>query len=148
MQSHQEDVAASGCQQNNTSKLGRLDLLRQMVVDLTPPYSQCYGAVSYEEVKGLPGTGVQLLLCRRNMMYAVTSYHICHLLGVQYDAFDITSWAMAIGGKLPMIAYQPMTAIPGQFMGHNQGLVDLNYGAPVFPVHKGEGIPFHRDIFI
>ena len=23
----------------------------------------------------------------------------------------------------------------------------LTTGAPVFPVHKGEGIPFHRDIY-
>ena len=41
----QEDMAASGCKQNNTSKLGRLDLLHQKVVDLAPPYLQCYGAV-------------------------------------------------------------------------------------------------------
>ena len=45
MGSHQEDMAASGHKQNNTSKLGGFDLLHQKVVDLTPPYSQCHGAV-------------------------------------------------------------------------------------------------------
>ena len=49
--SRQEDMAASGCQQNNTSKLGGLDLLHQKVVDLAPPYSQCYGtAIWYTNV--------------------------------------------------------------------------------------------------
>ena len=33
-------MAASGCQQNNTSKLGRLNLLHWQVVVLAPPYLQ------------------------------------------------------------------------------------------------------------
>ena len=43
MGSRQEDMAASGCKQNNTSKLGRLDLLHPKIVDIAPPYSQYYG---------------------------------------------------------------------------------------------------------
>ena len=31
---------------------------------------------------------------------------------IQYDVYDVTSWAMTIGGKLPVIASQPITAIP------------------------------------
>ena len=34
---------SSGCQQNTISRLGGLDLLHPKVVDLAPPYSQCYG---------------------------------------------------------------------------------------------------------
>ena len=41
---HQEDMAASSCQQNTISRLGGLSLLHQKVVDLAPPYSQCYSA--------------------------------------------------------------------------------------------------------
>ena len=143
-------MAASSCQQNSTSKLGRLDLLHQKVVDLVPPYSQCYGAAiwymnalnlqaltstegcpegpreeltvrlnwlvgsqcspAYREAKELPRTGAQLLLYRQNMTYAVTSHHICHLPGIQYDAFDVTSQATAIGRKLPTKIYWPVTA--------------------------------------
>ena len=40
---HQEDMAASGCQQNTISRSGGLDLLHQKVVDLALPYPQCYG---------------------------------------------------------------------------------------------------------
>ena len=35
--------SSSGCQQNTISRLGRLNLLHLKVVDLAPPYSQCYG---------------------------------------------------------------------------------------------------------
>ena len=54
-------------------------------------------------------------------------HRICHLPGIQYDTFDVMSQAMAIGGKPPAIAYQPMTAIPGQLKGHNQGPAGLDY---------------------
>ena len=40
--SRQEDTVASGCQQNTISRLGGLDLLHQKVLDLAPPYLQCY----------------------------------------------------------------------------------------------------------
>ena len=33
---------SSGCQQNTISQLGGLDLLHPKVVNLAPPYSQCY----------------------------------------------------------------------------------------------------------
>ena len=47
-------MAASDCQQNNISRLGRLNLLHQKVVDLAPPYSQCYGtAIWYTKVLSL-----------------------------------------------------------------------------------------------
>ena len=70
---------------------------------------------------------MQVLLYHRNMTYAVMSHHICHLPGIQYDAFDVTSQATAIGGKLPMIAYRPMTAKLGAVKGHNQSPVGLDY---------------------
>ena len=39
-------------------------------------------------------------------------HRICHLLGIRYDTFDVTSWVTAISGKPLAIAYQPVTAIP------------------------------------
>ena len=31
------------------------------------------------------------------MMYVVTSHHMCHLPEVQHDVFDITYWATSVG---------------------------------------------------
>ena len=53
-------MAASGCQQNNTSKLGRLNLLHWQVVVLAPPYLQmlqhsnlvCKGTKANEALTG------------------------------------------------------------------------------------------------
>ena len=56
---------------------------------------------------------------------------------VWYDTFDITSRATAIGGKLPMTAYRPVTAKLEASKGRNQGQRALTTGAPVSPVHKG-----------
>ena len=96
--------------------------------------------------KDSPGQGQPLLYCR-NMTYAVTSHHIHHLLGIWYDAYDVTSWAMAIGGKPLKIAYQSGQAYQGQLEGPQpRSQWTFNAGAPVFPLHRGEGIPFHRDI--
>ena len=41
--------------------------------------------------------------------------------------YDVTSRATAVGGKLPMITHWPMTTIPEQLKGHNQGPVGLDY---------------------
>ena len=87
--------------------------------------SQC--SLSYGEAKELPRTGAQPLLYRRNMTCAVMSHCICHLLGIQYDAFDVMSRAMAVGGKLLPKAYQPMTAKSGAVKGCNHGLLGLDY---------------------
>ena len=56
------------------------------------------------EAKGLPGTRVQPLLYRRYMTYMVTWHRMHHLPGIQYDTYDVTSWAMAVGGKPLAIA--------------------------------------------
>ena len=57
--------------------------------------------------------------------------------GVWYDAFDIISWATAVGRKLPMTAYRPVTAKLEASKGRNQGQRALTTGALVSPVHKG-----------
>ena len=56
----EKDMAASSCQQNNTSKLGGLNLLHWQVVVLTPPYLQmlqhsnllCKGTKANEALTG------------------------------------------------------------------------------------------------
>ena len=42
-----------------------------------------------------------------------------HLLGIQYDVCDVTSWATAVGKKPPQLLCWPITAIPQQLEGHN-----------------------------
>ena len=61
------------------------------------------------------------------MTYAVMSHGICHLLDIRYDAYDITSWATAIGRKPVTIVSQPIIAIPEAVKGRNQGQVGLDY---------------------
>ena len=48
--------------------------------------------------------GLQLLLYNQYMMYTVMQHRICHLLEIQYDAYDVTSQATAVGSKPPAIA--------------------------------------------
>ena len=55
----------------------------------------------------------------------VTLYR--HLPGIRHDMYDIMSWETAVGRKLPMITYRPVTAIPGQLKGRNQGPMGLDY---------------------
>ena len=53
------------------------------------------------------------------MTYAVMSHYMRHLLGIQYDTFDIMSRAMAAGRKLPTDAFRPVTAKPEADRGRN-----------------------------
>ena len=45
-------------------------------------------------------------------MHVVMSHYMHHLPGIRYDAFDIMSWAMAVGGKLTTDVFRPITAKP------------------------------------
>ena len=82
---------------------------------------------SYRAAKGLPGTRAQPFLYCWDMMYMVTSHHICHFLGIWYDAFDVMFRATTIGRKPPTSVYQPATAKPVAEECRNQGLEGLDY---------------------
>ena len=70
------------------------------------------------------------------MTYVVTSHHMCHLLEVWDDMFDVTHWAMSIGES----TNQCILACNSQTMyriGPLPRPMALTTAAPVFPVHKG-----------
>ena len=79
------------------------------------------------EAKGLPRMGVEPLLYRWYMTYMVMWHHMRHLPGIRYDAYDITSQAMAIGGKPSAIALPARNSHTGQLGDRNQGPVGLDY---------------------
>ena len=71
---------------------------------------------------------------RGTTTFIPSEYDVCgdvhcihHLPGIQYNTFDVMSQAMAFGRKLPAVAYRPMTTMPGQLKGRNQGPVGLDY---------------------
>ena len=53
------------------------------------------------------------------MTHVVMSHRMHHLLGIQYDTFDIMSLATDVGGKLTTDVFRPITAKPEVNKGRN-----------------------------
>ena len=97
--------------------------------------------------KDSPGLGC-------NRFYTTGPWHMqwCHTAYAIYQGFSMTHLTSCprqrpLVGSCQWLLTDPWQPNFGQLRAVTKARLALTTGAPVLPVHRGEGIPFHRDIY-